>query len=57
MSDQYEDQCQVKRCRRDSEITYSASKSGRQRSVCRRHFGLHCDKTINLKSKSTFKKQ
>jgi len=50
------DVCEVKRCKRDSTIIYSASKSGRQRGVCSKHWNMHCQHLINLKSKQTYKK-
>ncbi len=49
--------CEVKRCTRDCAMVYSASRSGRKRGICTRHWGLHCNKAINLKSKDTYKKR
>ena len=51
------DNCEVNRCRQESDMVYSASKRGRKREVCNGHWIDHCDGTINLKSKSTYKKQ
>jgi len=49
--------CEVKRCRNESTVIYSASKSGRVRLVCNKHWEMHCDKVINLKGKKTYKKK
>jgi hypothetical protein len=51
-----DNQCQVKRCKQEAALTYSASKSKRKRDICRKHFNLHCNGVINLKHKNTFKK-
>lgn len=51
-----EDDCQVKRCRSQSSMIYSAGKAHKKRPVCDKHFGMHCTGEINLKAKSTYKK-
>lgn len=49
------DICEVKRCKQTASMVYAASKSGRRRNICTRHWELHCDKQINLKAHKTFK--
>lgn len=43
--------CEVKRCKHGGFIIYGK----RRRDICKKHWDLHCERTINLKKKSTFK--
>jgi hypothetical protein len=47
--------CEVKRCKREYSMFYSATPTGEHRRICQKHWKLHTKGIINLKEEKTYR--